>query len=317
MLPLTKQVAGECVVLKKNLLVAALVGYVASASAAPLLSKHVLVVEEGSGQVLYQKNADATVPIASLTKLMTAMVVLDANPDMDESISIENPELATRMHSHSRLPLGTTLPRRTVLQLALMASDNRAAESLARAYPGGMDAFLAAVAAKEQALGMLHTHIEEPTGLSPNNRSTAADLVRMAQAAAQYPEIARITTDSGDVVDVNGRPLEYHNTNRLVGRKGWEDSILLSKTGTTNAAGRCLLMRVQAAGRTITLVLLNAKAGAARFLDAMKIRSFVSGETSMAMLDAPEPRRARSSVSHFHRVKAHHRVRMSIASRAT
>jgi D-alanyl-D-alanine carboxypeptidase/D-alanyl-D-alanine endopeptidase (penicillin-binding protein 7) len=302
-------------VLKKNLCLAALIGYVACASAAPLASKHVLVVEEDSGQVLYQKNADVTAPIASLTKLMTAMVVLDANPDMDQLIPIEAPGLATRMRSRSRLPVGLTMPRRTVLQLALMSSDNRAAQSLAEAYPGGIDAFLAAVAEKEQALGMTHTYIEEPTGLSPNNRSTPADLVKMAQAASQYPDIARITTDSGDVVDVNGRPLEYHNTNRLVGRKGWEDSILLSKTGTTNAAGRCLVMRLQAAGRTITVVLLNAKAGAARFLDAMKIRSFVAGETSMAMLDAPSARPARGA-PRYHYVKSHKRVRMTLASRA-
>ncbi len=298
----------------KKILVAVLMGYMASASAAPLLSKHVLVVEEDSGQVLYQRNADVTVPIASLTKLMTAMVVLDANPDMEEPIAIENPELASRMRSHSKLPLGMTLPRRTVMQLALMSSDNRAAESLARAYPGGMDAFLAAVEAKEQALGMTHTHIEEPTGLSSNNRSTPADLVKMAQAAAQYPDIARITTDSGDVVDVNSRPVEFHNTNRLVGKPGW-DNILLSKTGTTNAAGRCLLMRLQEAGRTVTLVLLNAKAGAARFLDAMKIRSFVSGETSMAMLDSPAAHRGRSTNVRYMRV--HKRVHMTIASSGT
>lgn len=299
---------------KKNLFVALLLGYMASAAASPLLSKHVLVVEEDNGQVLFQKNADATVPIASLTKLMTAMVVLDADPDMDEPITIENPELAARMRSHSRLPVGTTLPRRTVLQLALMSSDNRAAESLARAYPGGMTAFVAAVAAKQQELGMTHTHIEEPTGLSPNNRSTPADLVRMAQAAAQYPDIVRNTTDSGEVVDINGRPLEYHNTNRLVGKKGWED-ILLSKTGTTNAAGRCLVMRLQSAGRTITMVLLNAKAGAARFLDAMKIRSFVSGETDVAMLDSPSVQRRHGSRPHYRAVKAQKRMRMTIASR--
>lgn len=299
---------------KYKFILALLIGYAASACAAPLASKHVLVVEEDSGQVLYQKNADVTAPIASLTKLMTAMVALDANPDMDEPIPIEAPDLAARMRSRSRLPLGAMLPRRTVLQLALMSSDNRAAQSLAESYPGGMDAFLAAVAAKEQALGMTHTYIEEPTGLSSNNRSTPADLVKMAQAAAQYPDIARITTDSSDVVDVNGRPLEYHNTNRLVGKKGWED-ILLSKTGTTNAAGRCLLMRLQAAGRTITLVLLNAKAGAARFLDAMKIRSFVSGETGVAMLDAPAGRPARGAAHSRYLKPQHKRVRMTIAAR--
>ncbi|HEX8962749.1 MAG TPA: serine hydrolase [Rhodocyclaceae bacterium] len=300
--------------LKKNLFLAVLIGYVASASAAPLASKHVLVVEEGTGEVLYQKDANVMAPIASITKIMTAMVVLDAHPDMDEMIPIAVPGLASRMRSYSRLPAGTMLPRRTVLQLALMSSDNRAAQSLAEAYPGGMDAFLAAVEAKAAALGMTHTHIEEPTGLSSANRSTPADLVKMAQAAAQYPDIVRVTTDSGEVVDVNGRPLEYHNTNRLVGKQGWED-ILLSKTGTTNAAGRCLLMRLQAAGRTVTLVLLDAKKGAARFIDAMKIRSLVSGETSTAMLDAPAAVRHGRGVPHHRYVKAHKRVHMTIASR--
>lgn len=292
--------------LKKHLFVAVLAGYVAVAAAGPLTSKHVLVVEEGSGQVLFARNAAATVPIASLTKLMTAMVVLDANPDMDEPISIEAPDVRTKRRSRSRLPVGGTLPRRIVLQLALMSSDNRAAESLARAYPGGLDAFLDAVRAKAAALDMTHTSIEEPTGLSANNRSTAADLVKMAEAAAQYPDIARITTDSGDVVDVDGRAVQYHNTNRLVGQQGWD--ILLSKTGTTTPAGRCLLMRMQSAGRTVIMVLLNARAGSARFLDAMKIRRFVSGETSVAALDAPARRTRGTSYARLRKPPRSHLV---------
>ena len=262
-----------------------LLGYVASALAVPFGSRYVLVVDDGTGKVLLEKNADVTVPMASLTKLMTAMVVLDANPDMDESISIEEPEIATKKRSWSRLPLGTTLPRRTVLQLALMSSDNRAAASLARAYPGGDAAFIAAVQDKLQALEMTRTTIEEPTGLSSNNRSTAADLVKMASAAAQYPDIARITTDSSEIVDINGRPMAYRNTNRLVGRKDW--GILLSKTGFTSPAGRCLIMRLQAAGRTVTMVLLNAKASSARMRDAFSIRRFLAGgKTSPARATA-------------------------------
>lgn len=252
------------------LLVAACTG---AAAAPPLGSKHVLVVDEDSGQVLLSKNAAATVPIASLTKLMTAMVVLDAGQDMDEPISIDEPDIATKWRGGSRLPLGAMLPRRDVLQLALMSSDNRAAASLANAYPGGGEAFVAAAADKVAALGMEHTTIEEPTGLSPNNRSTAADLVKMAQAAAQYPEIARITTDSRDSVDVAGRTLEYHNTNRLVGAKGWD--ILLSKTGSTTPAGRCLIMRLHAAGRTVTVVLLHARASSQRIRDALRVRQLV------------------------------------------
>jgi len=270
-------------------------GYLTPALALPFASRHVLVVEDGTGRVLLEKNADVTVPIASLTKLMTAMVVLDGNPDMDEIISIEEPEVATKKRSRSRVPLGAALPRRDVLQLALMSSDNRAAASLARAYPGGDAAFIAAVHAKLDTLEMTHTTIEEPTGLSSNNRSTAADLVKMAGAAARYPDIARITTDSHDVVDINGTPVEYRNTNQLVGRKGWD--ILLSKTGFTSPAGRCLIMRLQSAGQTVTLVLLNAKAKSSRRLDAISVRRFLAD--AQAQLEPAAPfTRARAAVHH-------------------
>jgi D-alanyl-D-alanine carboxypeptidase/D-alanyl-D-alanine endopeptidase (penicillin-binding protein 7) len=239
-----------------------------------LNSRHALVVDEATGTVLLEKNANAEVPIASLTKLMTAMVVLDAQPDMDEEIAIGRPEVATKKRNRSKLPVGATLPRRTVLQIALMASDNRAAASLAHAYPGGDAAFIAAVHAKLGALGMSDTTIEEPTGLSSANRSTPADLVRMAIAAAQYPEIARITTDSREVIDINGSPVEYHNTNRLVGSQGWD--ILLSKTGYTTPAGRCLIMRLQSGEQTVIVVLLNAREAAARTRDAFYVRHLVS-----------------------------------------
>ncbi|MBI4985176.1 MAG: serine hydrolase [Rhodocyclales bacterium] len=265
-------------------------GYVATAAAMPLGSKYALVVEEDSGRVLLEKNAEKVVPIASLTKLITAMVVLDANPDLDELICIEEPEVTTKKRSWSRLRVGAWMPRKDVLQLALMSSDNRAAASLAASYPGGSEAFVAAVQAKLDALGMSDTTIEEATGLSANNRSTAADLVKMAMAAAQYPEIARITTDSSDSVAVNGRNLEYHNTNRLVGRKGWD--ILLSKTGTTKPAGRCLIMRLQAAGRTVVVVLLNARASSMRVSDAVRVRRLIDGE-SVVLAQAASERRAR------------------------
>ena len=150
----------------KTLFVVLLCGFAVSATALPLASRYALVVEEGSGKVLFAKNADIAVPIASLTKLMTAMVVLDANPDMDEAITIEDPSVLTKAHSKTRLTDGGLLTRRTVLELALMSSDNHAAVSLAYAFPGGIDAFVAAVAAKVDDLGMTHTHIEEPTGLS-------------------------------------------------------------------------------------------------------------------------------------------------------
>ncbi|MGO4470099.1 serine hydrolase, partial [Pseudoduganella sp. RAF53_2] len=211
----------------------------AAAFAAPSLgSQSVLVVEDETGKVLVEKNANTVVPIASLTKLMTAMVVLDSKLDMDEEISIDKEDVDMLKHSMSRVPVGAKLSRGEVLQLALMSSDNRAAASLARTYPGGPTAFTAAVHAKIKALGMTSTTIDEPTGLSPQNTSTAADLIKMATAAGNYPEIRRITTDSKEVINVKGRNVEYHNTNRLVGAKGWD--IGLSKTGYTEEAGRCL-----------------------------------------------------------------------------
>lgn len=273
------------------------IGYMTSALALPFGSRHVLVVDEGSGTVLLEKNADVTVPIASLTKLMTAMVVLDSNPDMDEAICIEAPEVATRKRSRSRIPLGTSLPRKTVLQLALMSSDNSAAASLARAYPGGDAAFNAALKDKLTMLEMTHTTIEEPTGLSGNNKSTATDLVKMVEAAAHYPDIARITTDSRDIIDINGRPVEYRNTNRLVGQKGW--GILLSKTGFTTPAGRCLVMRLQSAGKTVIMVLLNAKASSTRKIDALNVRRFLAGGRNLIEKVA-QFNRAQFAVHHDH-----------------
>ena len=263
----------------KKTLIALLLSCSASAFALPFSSQHALVFEEESGKILLEKNADTMVPIASLTKLMTAMVVLDAKLDMDELISIDDSDVDRLKNSSSRVPVGATLPRKTVLELALMSSDNRAAAALARTYPGGNPAFLAAVRQKMDALDMHHTAIGEPTGLSPDNRSTAAYLLKMATAASHYPEIAQITTTTDDTIDMNGRSVEYRNTNRLVGREGWD--VLLSKTGFTREAGRCLIMRVEAAGKHVIMVLLNAEGGAARMLDAQNIQRYLTGQAPL------------------------------------
>jgi D-alanyl-D-alanine endopeptidase (penicillin-binding protein 7) len=273
------------------LLSSALSAFAASALAVPLGSQSVLVVEDDTGKVLLEKNSNVQVPIASLTKLMTAMVVLDSKPDMDAPISIDKTDVDMLKHSTSRVPVGAEIARRDVLQLALMSSDNRAAAALARTYPGGPVAFGAAVNAKIKALGMTQTVIQEPTGLSPNNRSTATDLVKMASAAAGYPDIRRITTDTKDIIKIKGRQVEYHNTNRLVGAKGWE--VGLSKTGYTEEAGRCLIMRIKSAGKNATLVLLNAKANSARMMDALNIRRFIAGpegEPKVMRVSAKQPR---------------------------
>jgi D-alanyl-D-alanine endopeptidase (penicillin-binding protein 7) len=248
----------------------------AAAFAVPFGSQSVLVVEDDTGKILLEKNAGAIVPIASLTKLMTAMVILDAKQDMNELIQIDRSDVDTLKHSTSRVPVGASIPRGDVLQLALMSSDNRAAASLARTYPGGVQAFKEAVRRKIASLGMRNTIIEEPTGLSPHNRSTAADLVKMANAASTYPEITDRTTDAKNIININGRGVEYHNTNRLVGAKGWD--IGLSKTGYTQEAGRCLIMSIKAAGKNATMVLLNAGASSARILDALNIRRHITGE---------------------------------------
>lgn len=295
-----------------KIFVTLLLGYATSAIAVPFGSEHVLVVEEGTGKILLEKNADIAVPIASLTKLMTAMVVLDSKPDMEETISIDQTDVDMLKHSRSHVPVGAKLARKYVLQLALMASDNRAAASLARTYPGGNVSFVAAVHAKLKALGMTHTVIEEPTGLSCNNLSTATDLVRMAQAASKYPDIARITTDSRDIININGRSVKYHNTNQLVGQKGW--NILLSKTGYTSEAGRNLIMRIKSTDGNVTLVLLNAKTSSARIRDAMNVRRFLAGE-STSLAQASPSRRVRHP---FHYAKAsfhkhHHRSRLAKA----
>lgn len=259
----------------KKIVAVLLSTFTAAALAVPLGSQSVLVVEDDTGKVLLEKNSNVQVPIASLTKLMTAMVVLDSKPDMQERISIDQSDVDMLKHSTSRVPVGAEIARGDVLQLALMSSDNRAAASLARTYPGGPAAFKAAVNAKIRALGLTQTVIEEPTGLSPHNRSTATDLIKMAKAAAAYPAIARITTDTKDVIKIKGRQVEYHNTNRLVGAKGWD--VGLSKTGYTEEAGRCLIMRFKSGGKNNTLVLLNAKANSARLMDAFNIRRFISG----------------------------------------
>ena len=273
-------ISQTCLRILNCILVSFLFTYALNASAVSFGSQNAIVVEDGTGKILMEKNSKAVVPIASLTKLMTAMVVLDSKPNMDEKIAIEAADVDMLKHSRSHVPVGAILSRRDVLQLALMSSDNRAAASLVRTYPGGSVAFAGAVKKKILELGMHDTLIQEPTGLSPENTSTAADLVKMAVAASHYPDIADITTDSSDLINIKGRDVQFRNTNRLVGKKGWD--ILLSKTGFTNEAGNCLIMRVKLAGKNATLVLLNARASSVRFLDAMNVRRFLSMQAGQA-----------------------------------
>ncbi|MCC2958509.1 serine hydrolase [Massilia sp. IC2-477] len=287
----------------KKLFATVLMSFSAAAFAVPFGSQSVLVVEDDTGKILLEKNADRVVPIASLTKLMTAMVVLDAHQDMDELIEIDRSDVDTFKNSSSRVPVGALISRRDVMQLALMSSDNRAAHALARTYPGGTEGFKAAVKRKIAALGMTQTVIEEPTGLSPRNRSNAGDLVKMAAAAARYPDITAATTESKDLININGRQVEYRNTNRLVGAKGWD--IGLSKTGYISEAGRCLIMNIKAGGKNATMVLLNASASSARILDALNVRRFITGE------EAPVVARASSRAPRFKASSSRARIKAS------
>lgn len=266
----------------RSFLFAALFTLTASASAMSLGSKHAIVIDEATGKVLFEKNASDIVPIASLTKLMTAMVVLDARLDMHEHIVITEEDVDVLKFSSSRVPVGAVLTRLNLLELALMSSDNRAAHALARTYPGGIEYFKVAARNKAHALSLRRTNIEEPTGLSPFNTSTASDLAKLAMAASRYPEIERITTVSGDMIEVGGSARHYHNTNKLVGDKNW--TISLSKTGYTQEAGRCIIMRVRTAGRDAIMVLLNARASANRTADAISLHRFLMTERQQPVM---------------------------------
>ena len=274
-----------------------MLGVSISASAVSLGSRHALMVDESTGAVLLEKNANDIVPIASLTKLMTAMVVLDAGLDMQQAITITDDDVDTLKHSSSRVPVGATFSRATLLELALMSSDNRAAFALARTYPGGLDGFRHAVRNKGMAIGLRRTNIEEPTGLSPHNTSTATDLAKLVMAAGRYPEIERLTTAAADLIEVEGEATHYRNTNRLVGNSAWD--IRLSKTGFTREAGRCLVMRVQAAGRSAVIVLLNARESVVRTADAVNMHRMLRGEPIMEAAVTPKhkatPRHGKSA----------------------
>jgi D-alanyl-D-alanine carboxypeptidase/D-alanyl-D-alanine endopeptidase (penicillin-binding protein 7) len=254
-------------------------------SAAPVLqSPRALVVDAETGEVLLSKDADEVASIASLTKLMTAMVVLDAGLNPFEVLTIETADLDTIKGTKSGVPVGSQFTRRTLVRLALLSSDNRAAAALGRTYPGGNEAFVRATAAKAAALGLEKTFLEEPTGLSPNNRSSASDMARVLRAAADYPEIREITSQAAASFDVNGVDTAFKNTNKMVGSPGW--SILVSKTGYTRDAGVCVSMMLEEAGRKVLVVLLGAKRGDDRALDALNIKRWLAGEPLLAQLPA-------------------------------
>jgi D-alanyl-D-alanine endopeptidase (penicillin-binding protein 7) len=248
----------------------------ASMLALPVNARHMLVIDDASGKVLMAKDADAIVPIASITKLMTAMVVLDAGLDPAEKLRIVRAD-GEPTQRHGVLADGVRVPRSVALQLALLPSENRAAAALARTYPGGRAAFGLALQAKIRSLGLKHTTLDDPVGTSPANTSTATEVARIVAAAARYPEIARITTAAQASVALNGRTRTLHNTNPLVGHAGWD--IALSKTGSSKQAGSCLTMRMKSGGKHVTVVLLDADGAERRGLDAANIRTALASTT--------------------------------------
>jgi D-alanyl-D-alanine endopeptidase (penicillin-binding protein 7) len=238
-----------------------------------LQSFSALVEDQRTGELLFQKNAKAVVSIASITKLMTAMVVLDAQMDLKETLVIEREDVDTRRHSRSRLPVGTHLTRRDALLLALMASENRAAHALSRTHPGGRDAFVAAMNVKARSLGLSNTIFTDPTGLSGGNVSSAHDLARMVDAAYNYPIVREFTTREEAMIQSGRRKLAFRNTNQLIRSSRWQ--IGLSKTGFTDEAGRCLVMQAHVARHPVLIVLLDAQGRLTRFGDANRIKKWM------------------------------------------
>jgi serine-type D-Ala-D-Ala endopeptidase (penicillin-binding protein 7) len=238
-----------------------------------LKSQAALVVDQDSGEILLGKNADSTLPIASLTKLMTAIVTLDADLDPNEPVTVTKADVDRLRGSHSRLQVGTTLTRDEMLHLALMASENRAASAIANSYPGGKDSCVLAMNLKAQLLGMSGTRFEDGTGLSGRNVSTAQDLAKLVQAAHAYPKIREFTTSTSYQVKVGRRMMRFGNTNNLTRSSRWD--IGLSKTGYIAEAGRCLVMQVTLAGRSIIIVLLDSWGKYTRVGDATRIRQWL------------------------------------------
>jgi D-alanyl-D-alanine endopeptidase (penicillin-binding protein 7) len=243
-----------------------------------LNSSVALVVDRGTGEVLVRKNDQAVLPIASLTKLMTTLLVVEAKQPMNEVLTITEDDVDNERHSRSRLRVGTQLTREEALRLALMSSENRAAHALGRAYPGGLPALVQAMNAKAKALGMKNTTYVDPTGLSNRNQSTARDLAVLVNVVANQPLLREFSTTPRHLADFGKRSLQYINSNRLVRnhKAGWD--IELQKTGYIVEAGRCLTMLTDVGGHELIMVLLDADSNGARMNDAQRMRRWVVAE---------------------------------------
>ncbi|HEY8973971.1 MAG TPA: D-alanyl-D-alanine endopeptidase [Burkholderiaceae bacterium] len=270
------------------------VGYAAGLHSTedPLLlrSGAALVLDQDTKEVLYSKNPEAVLPIASLSKLMTALVISEAHQPLDEELTITTDDIDTEKNTRSRLKPGTTLTRGVMLHLALMASENRAANALGRNYPGGLTAFVAAMNAKAKELGMNDTHYVEPTGLSSQNKSSARDLAVLVNAAHQVPLLREYSTTPSLDVELGRRQVQFHTTDRLVANPTWD--IGLQKTGFINEAGQCLVMQAQMAGRKLIMVLLDSAGKYSRIADAERIRKWVMANHGASQTPSPTTRTA-------------------------
>jgi serine-type D-Ala-D-Ala endopeptidase (penicillin-binding protein 7) len=245
-------------------------------------SSSVLVMDAADSSVLYSKQPQRVLPIASITKLMTALVVLDARQPLDEMIELTAEDRRLEKSSASRLAVGTQLSRGDLLHLALMSSENRAAHAVARNYPGGLPACIGAMNAKARALGMKSAHFTDPTGLSSGNVSSAADLVKLVAAAAADSTIRTFTTEQSHTVAVGRQALEFRNTNTLVAKSDWD--IMVQKTGYTSDAGQCLVMKAVIQERPVLIVLLNSFGKYTRVADARRIRKWMEAGLQQGQL---------------------------------
>jgi D-alanyl-D-alanine endopeptidase (penicillin-binding protein 7) len=243
-----------------------------------LKSSSVLIVDQSDSSVLYSRNSDVAAPIASITKLMTALVVLDAKQPLDEPIQITDADRDFPKAAFSRLTVGTTLTRGDLMHLALMSSENRAAHALGNNYPGGMPAMVAAMNAKAAALGMTSAHFVDPTGLSSQNVASPEDLSKLVIAASKNRTIREYSTDRNYTVRVRKHLVEFRNTDNLVANPTW--NIIVQKTGYIAEAGKCLVMAAVIEGRSVVIVLLDSFGKYTRVADAQRVKTWMESASN-------------------------------------
>jgi len=257
-----------------------------------LKSSVALVVDQDTNEVLFAKNSEAVLPIASLTKLMTAMVMVEHNLPLDEMITVTNDDVDTEKNSSSRLTVGATLSRGELLHLALMSSENRAAHALGRTFPGGLQAFVTLMNVKARSLGMADTRYVDPTGLNSGNQSSAKDLASLVKAAYQQPLIRDLSTSHEYAVKLGRRQVQFRNTNSLVRNPSWD--IGLQKTGYIVEAGRCLVMQAKMAGRKLIMVFLDSSGKYSRQADAERVRRWIETANQRGALSALQHKKVTS-----------------------